>query len=458
MSCLGCSRSRWWSRVSFLFHVVALLPSSWACSSRCRADNTIIEDDSNNNNNNRVRIFYFVQVHNERTLHDALHLLRAIRDPRNQILIHVDVKAKHLIERETDESPSSDNPLQREIDQCPCHNTIRVESKFDVQWSHWSMNLPTLWALQVAVDEYVGLWDVWINLSGDTLPVYTVDVMADTLSQLPYSFVTSSSCETGLLPTNVYYFPTWWHKRRHYKRDESEKDPTLQYQDTSGNWHSQTLVTHFGSQWVVLQYDFCRWLVADQLQRPNSLANQFRDYLESSQKLMTDETFIPTLIMHVNEFRDTLPKTEESTGRLLWKNGTTSSISHIRFERMDEHVPTAFGVFPETQRYQVPESMVMKNQVEQPRPWGPYFLGTYDLGSIRSSGALFIRKVSERIDANLVRLFPIESASDIPPFEWPREVAITDKPDWDEKIRAVHAEMLQERDVEQVEEGHDGEL
>ena len=43
----------------------------------------------------------------------------------------------------------------------------------------------------------------------------------------------------------------------------------------------------------------------------------------------------------------------------------------IRYERMDEHVPTSKGYFPTEQRYEVPAS----SGVAEPKPWGPYFLG-----------------------------------------------------------------------------------
>jgi hypothetical protein len=89
------------------------------------------------------------------------------------------------------------------------------------------MNLPTLWGMQVAVEEYNDQWDVFINLAGDNLSVYTADSMAVQLEQLPYNFVTSSSCETGLLPSSVYLFPTWWHKRAHYTRQDTEPDPVF---------------------------------------------------------------------------------------------------------------------------------------------------------------------------------------------------------------------------------------
>jgi hypothetical protein len=41
----------------------------------------------------------------------------------------------------------------------------------------------------------------------------------------------------------------------------------------------------------------------------------------------------------------------------------------MRYERMDEHMPTAFGDFATQQRYRVPDSQ----EIQEPRPWGPYF-------------------------------------------------------------------------------------
>ncbi|GAX29285.1 hypothetical protein FisN_16Hh285 [Fistulifera solaris] len=396
--------------------VVAVSPD---CSDRCQGSVIGGYDEE-------FRIFYFVQVHNERTMNDAVQLLRAIRDPLNTILIHVDLKAQQLL-------LSDDNVLLREMKACPCQNTIRVESKFDVAWSKWSMNLPTLWGLQVAAEEK-DKWDVWINLSGDSLPVYTPSTMSRILSELPYNFVTSSACETGLLPTNVNLFPSFWHKRRHYTRDDTEPEAMIQYTDKDGMQSSKSMTVYFGSQWMILQPDFCLWLVAE-LTRDDSLSSRFRQFLESSGLLMTDETFIPTLIMHVDEFKNTLPQMDD-IGYLLWRNQTSSSIQHIRYERMDEHVPTAFGYLWEYQRYAVPKS----SNVDQPRPWGPYFLGIYDLKEIRDSGALFVRKVSDKIDYNVVDMLPVDDSSSIPRIGWPHEVEVSPKVDWEERIRTARAQ------------------
>jgi hypothetical protein len=368
-----------------------------------------------------TRIFYFLQAHNERTLQDVQYLLPAIDDPCNTLLLHVDTKARDLL---------GDLTLP---------STVRVESKFRVKWSHWSMNLPTLWALQVAVDEYSGAWDVWINLSADSWPVYTINTTAEFLSELPYNFVTSKSCETGLLPTNVYHFPTWWHKRKHYTADGQDEDPVLDYWDEATETNaSMKVVTHFGSQWMILQADFCAWLVQE-LAQSDSWVTRYRDYLRDSGRLMSDETFIPTVIQHSTEFRQTLPQTD-AQGYLLWRNGTQSNIQHVRFERMDEHVPSAWGSFPELQRYDVPEGVT----VDKPRSWGPYYLGVYDLGEIRRSGALFIRKVTTQIDPNVPQLLPVERSEDIPLIDWPDHVAIVDKPHWEDDVRELYAEMVAE--------------
>ena len=418
---------------------------------------------SQQENARAARIFYLILIHNDRTLQDAVHLVRAIQSPRNHILIHIDTKAQDLWwmsdHNNNNNNNNKTNPLRDVIAEARNNNNnnnnIRVESKFDVKWSHWSMNYPTLWGMQVAVEEYDDQWDVWINLSGDTLPVYDANRMAEILAQLPYNFVTSRSCETGLLPTSVYDFPTFWHKRRHYTRDEQESDPVIEYREDGNHsaagaaaaaapeWQTQTMITYFGSQWVILQPDFCRWIVQG-LKRPDSLPYKYRDYLQTSEKLMSDETFLASLLMNTKRFRHTLPVVDAETGHLVWKNGTLSNITDVRFERMDEHTPTSYGTFHYNQRYQVPESRL--EQVEQPRPWGPYFLGAYDLAQIRLTGSLFCRKVTEGIDPNLVRLLPVHDANEIPLIDWPTnvELSLTPKPDWETKLKQVFEDMLED--------------
>lgn len=414
------------------------------------------------------RILYLISVHNERTLDDAVHLFRAIRHPRNTILIHVDSKVSHLVQDSNDDNTDEDDSsypslLEQEIATCSCGSTVRIASVYDVQWSKWSMNLPTLWAMRLGIYDYADQWDVFINLSGDSLPVFSQNVTATVLSELPYNFVTSSSCETGLLPTNVYHFPVWWHKRAHYTRMGKADSPVFRYstlvrekRQEHRRYQNRTVVTHFGSQWMVLQYTFCHWLIQE-LKRPDSLPTLIQDYIMQNEFLMSDETFFSTVLVHSpHEFsRASLPVVNNQ-GLLLWKNSTPSTMRAIRYERMDEHTPTAFGEYTNQQHYEVPES----SSVDQTRPWGPYFLGVYDLHDIRQSGALFVRKVSARVDPNLVQILPVHHATDIPSIQWPSslygevDVKISEKSNWDPIVAKMFLLEQKRNFMALQEEGH----
>ena len=80
-----------------------------------------------------------------------------------------------------------------------------------------------------------------------------------------------------------------------------------------------------------------------------------------------------------------------------------------------------FDVFHRTYSFNLLTSLLLR---------GPYYLGVYDLANIRDSGAIFIRKVTKAIDPNLLHLLPVNSRDQIPHIQWPKEVNITDKPDW----------------------------
>jgi hypothetical protein len=303
-----------------------------------------------------ARIFYLIGVHNQRTLDDALYLFRAIRDPRNTILIHFDTKfgmdAYH------------NSSLRKEINACPCGSHVEVASIHDCLWGAWSMNLPTLWSMKKAVQEYAGKWDVFINLSGDTLPVYTQDKIAELFAGplRGTNFVTSIACQTGLRPTPMTAFPKGWHKRSHYSHQPAEN---LDYLDDSGvAHHNVTVEIFFGSQWMSLTPQWCVFLI-HQLERPDSLPSRFRDWLIDTHKLMADETFFPSMMMRFAP--ETLPNITED----YFLDRDDVDMYAVRYERMDEHVPSSTGWFPSEQRYEVPKS----TGIEQPRAWGPYYLG-----------------------------------------------------------------------------------
>jgi len=380
------------------------------------------------------RIFYLVSIHNNRTLSDALYLFRAIRDPRNIIIVHID--AKFGLE------PYYNSPLHKEIEACPCGSRVEVDSVYDCKWGSWSMNLPTLWSMTKAVKEYAGKWDVFINVSGDTLPVYSVHRIAKLFGGplRGINFVTSVACETGLVPTSIFEFPKHWHKRTHYSYQPATD---LKYVDDDGVEHLDEKVDiFFGSQWVSLTPQYCEFLIL-QLARPDSLPSQFRDWLIDTNKLMADETFFTSMLMRF--FPETIPKITndsflDTTNTNLSCTNPEVSMYAIRYERMDEHVPSSKGYFPTEQRYEVPAT----SGIEQPKAWGPYFLGTYDLNNIRLSGALYVRKVARLVDPNIYEILPVDIPQLIPTISWPSNIKISPVPDWEKRLAQYRKQTARE--------------
>jgi hypothetical protein len=72
-----------------------------------------------------------------------------------------------------------------------------------------------------------------------------------------------------------------------------------------GVMKSAVLPTYFGSQWVILTYSFVDY-IAKSLRRNDSLVSKYRDALILTGRVMTDETFIPSLVMHVSP--ESIPK------------------------------------------------------------------------------------------------------------------------------------------------------
>lgn len=349
---------------------------------------------------------------------------------------------------------------------------LEVHSHFSPEWSKWSMNDPTTWAMdylthhprlhrqqqqqkQQQDESLPPSWDVFVNLSGDTLPVIT----AERISQLfepergplgNTNFVTSASCVTGLLPTSIYDFPKHSMKRAHYFQKNIPK--TLSYIDTvTGRWRSDVETPiYFGSQWMALTHDFVEYVIRS-MDHPNGLGSVLKETLIETGVLMTDETFFATMLMNSPEFESTIPRLDED-GALE----SYPSMHSLRYERMDENAPNAWGEYTSTDPlYDIPPKFRKATDGEGPaKAWGPYFLGAYDLGSIRDSGALFVRKVSSTVDENLVRMLPVKSNGrkegsplewdELPDIRWPKlGVKIRDPFVW------AHEEEEEEDEVEE---------
>ena len=243
-----------------------------------------------------VRFAYLIILHDSRTIEDSLYAFRSIAAKNTIILIHIDNKLDWNIFLESS--------LYSEIENCTCGALVYIDQKYSPEWGEWSMNLPTIWAMDILTThvQFRKNWDTFINISGDTIPTRTPNKMSHLfhVQNGPLSglnFVTSSSCTTGLSPTHIYHFPRGWHKRNAHSTNP-EGHPVVSYKDDTGVLQSIVIPTYFGSQWVILTYSFVEYL-ASSLRRNDSLVSKYRDALILMGRVMTDETFIPSLLMLV---------------------------------------------------------------------------------------------------------------------------------------------------------------
>ena len=456
----------------------------------------VISDPNNNfddatTGNHRppsARIAYLISVHNRRTIQDGAYLLKSLIETSYPgdiaiILIHVDkrvgiasrdedstkkkrkTKSKETTTNEENQYLYHDSWLRQYVNGCiatpacardgktsssssrretnattSTTTIIEVHSHSAPEWSKWSMNDPTLWAMEYITHHRLlnnnnnnnnnrrttaqqsdssqsssssssssSSWDVFINLSGDTRPVIT----ANRISQLFHptygplgntNFLTGNECVTGLLPTSIYDFPKHTMKRSHYFQKRIPK--TINYLDLhTGIWQIDVrLPIYFGSQWMSLTNEFVSYVIRS-MGHPNGLGNVIKDIFIAADVSMTDETFFATILMNSPYFNNTLPIMSEGTGRLA----RYPRLRAMRYERMDENIPNAWGKYISTNPlYDITKKFSSVTNGEGPaKAWGPYFLGVYDLGDIKESGALFVRKVSWTVDDNLVRLLPV---------------------------------------------------
>lgn len=318
-------------------------------------------------------------VHDENTLLLTSKLMAAIYDSENWYLVHVDSKYAS-VRSDLLESMLALGP------------NVDWGQVFDVRWARWSMIEPTLWAMVRLLPKP---WEVFINLSGDSWPVLQpISLRRWLAATAPHNLVTSGpSCPTGLRPTARSEFGDGWHKKQAYPQ------PMVEGTD---------LEAYYGSQWMVLRRDFVEFLVR-QLELKDTMASKLRDWFVGGwvevegvglvKPHIPDETFFPSLLAYHNF---SLPDPV-----LVLRSGLV--VSAAFYIRMDEHYP-----WSSSRQHYTSTDLDRKE-----RPWGPYYLGVYDLADIRASGAIFIRKTSPQVDANIYDILPVNAHADVPPITWP---------------------------------------
>mmetsp|Transcript_18870 Transcript_18870/g.22903 ORF Transcript_18870/g.22903 Transcript_18870/m.22903 type:complete len:333 (+) Transcript_18870:1-999(+) len=252
-------------------------------------------------------------------------------------------------------------------------------------------------------------WDFFINLSGDSWPVLRPLPLRQALAAFKgLNFVSSSpQSPTGLRATARSEFGDGWHKKEAYPHPMLDTLPNLE--------------THYGSQWMILSRDFVDF-IQQQLQIPQSPTSILRDWFVHAfiyvkgvgnvRPHIPDETFFPSLLAYHHP--SSIPRPIEFYTPCLDQPNQPIPLKAAFYIRMDEHYPWS----QRKQRYLAPD--LDKSE----RPWGPYFLGAYDLHDIRDSGAFFVRKVSQSVDPAILNFLPVDHHHHIPPLAWPPHAAL----------------------------------
>ena len=174
------------------------------------------------------------------------------------------------------------------------------------------------------------------------------------------------------------------------------------------------LEAFYGSQWMVVTRDFCEHVISE-LARPGSIAHKLREWFVNGTVVVEgvgrvkphipDETFFPTVLMRSGL---KVPKPVEVVTDVTGSNKKVP-LKSVWYVRMDEHYPWS----SHKQRYEAPPHL------STGRPWGPYYVGSYDLGDIKAHRALFVRKASRHVDGNIFRVLPVDDYAKIPDLRWP---------------------------------------
>ena len=148
---------------------------------------------------------YLIVVHDLRTIEDAKNAFRAIAARNTIILIHIDKSLKWEVYLRSS--------LYEEVNRCRCGAKVIVDSVCSPDWALWSMNDPLLWAIDILTsrNEFENQWDVFINLSGDTMPTRTPNEMSHLFNREfgplnDINFITSSSCTTVSIISNFRWY------------------------------------------------------------------------------------------------------------------------------------------------------------------------------------------------------------------------------------------------------------
>jgi hypothetical protein len=198
-------------------------------------------------------------------------LIEAIRDPRDLVLLHVDLKSLLGVQSKRNGVWATARELARQYP-----NVLLMRPRF-TNWGGWSLSKLLLDGIDLALRRS-SEWTHLINLSGQCYPIKPMGHIRTLLSATDQAVYVQLR-HLATLPEDD------WHLRWHSMIELPTKAIKLRKRRPPP---TDFELEYKGSQWCILPRSFCEW------QRDAPVADLIRRYLKGL--LLSDELIVQTLV------------------------------------------------------------------------------------------------------------------------------------------------------------------
>lgn len=289
-------------------------------------------------------IAYFILVH--RYPNQFKRLFKAIYDPKNHYLVHVDKRAGIDLYKE----------VQSFLANYPNSRLLKSQS---VVWGGYSMVNAELRGMKMLL-KLSKEWDFFINLSGQDFPLKPQSVIKDFLKE-------NKGSDFMKIVNQVKERPNTLNRIENYFVESK-----VGFSGTPFKRSYLTNVTpYIGGQWKILSRDCCEFVCSSRK------VARFKSYYRHT--LIPDESFFQTVLMNTNYTRTIINDDQRA---IIWVPDIGIKLRSKSFTACDT------------------KSLIASGKIKL----RPKIFTTEDLPFLLASNALFARKFDETVDRTILGL------------------------------------------------------
>ncbi|MDF2552762.1 MAG: glycosyl transferase [Chryseobacterium sp.] len=228
----------------------------------------ISESDGHNINDvplKSINIAYLILVH--RLPDQFKKLFRAIYEPTNFYLIHIDKKANQEIGEE----------VRSFLEKYP---NVHILNHENVVWGGYSMVQAELDGMKYLLDMNAE-WDYFINLSGQDYPLKSQKIIKNFLSKNNGKSYIKIANQEKARPETMNRIENYFEESEGKISDKTHKRDFM-----------KNIIPYIGGQWMILTRDCCEFIIN------STEVKKFEDYYLNT--LIPDESFFQTVLMNTS--------------------------------------------------------------------------------------------------------------------------------------------------------------